>query len=184
MRTETSCGPKGEKLAWFWFSVRIQTVKTWTVPFERPGKITEKIFKNGSPWQSYIAFHWVCLKIGYLLIVSHSICTYGYLRPSCGLPFFSAARNHQKPSFFSHSPYHFVGIPWYPHDIPMVSNPMGIQCTLRMRSTKSELWELFRDAFDKLQPHSGEPVITLRSRASEASWISWIFLDMWWISKR
>lgn len=105
----------------------------------------------GSPWQSYIAFHWVCLKIGYLLIVSHSICTYGYLRPSCGLPFFSAARNHQKPSFFSHSPYHFVGIPWYPHDIPMVSNPMGIQCTLRMRSTKSELWELFRDAFDKLQ---------------------------------
>ena len=87
----------------------------------------------------------------------------------------------QKPSFF---PYHVVGIPCYPHDIPMLSNPMGIQCTLRMRSTKSELWELFRDAFDKLQPHSGEPVITLRSRASEASWISWIFLDMWWISKR
>ena len=31
MRTEISCGPKGEKLAWFWFSVRIQTVKTWPI---------------------------------------------------------------------------------------------------------------------------------------------------------
>ena len=29
MRTEISCGPKGKKLAWYWFSVRIQTVKTW-----------------------------------------------------------------------------------------------------------------------------------------------------------
>ena len=27
MRTEISCGPKGEKLAWFWFSVRIQPPK-------------------------------------------------------------------------------------------------------------------------------------------------------------
>ena len=29
--TEISCGPKGGKLAWFWFSVRIQTVKTWLI---------------------------------------------------------------------------------------------------------------------------------------------------------
>ncbi len=30
-RTEISCGPKGEKLAWFSFSVRIQTVKAWPI---------------------------------------------------------------------------------------------------------------------------------------------------------
>ena len=28
-RTETSCGAEGRKLAWSWFSVRIQTVKAW-----------------------------------------------------------------------------------------------------------------------------------------------------------
>ena len=31
MRTEISCWPKGEKLAWFWFSVRIQIVKAWPI---------------------------------------------------------------------------------------------------------------------------------------------------------
>ena len=100
---------KREKLAWFWFSVRMQTVKTWTVAFERPGKITGKMWKNGSPWQSYIA----CIPLGLSenRVPTHSICTYGSLRPSCGLPFFSAARNHH----FSHI------MLLASHAIPMIS---------------------------------------------------------------
>ena len=35
VRTETSRRVKGQKLTWFWFSVRIQTVKAWPIdPFD------------------------------------------------------------------------------------------------------------------------------------------------------
>ena len=61
MRTEISCGPKGEKLAWFWFSVRIQTVKTW--PIDPLGlrnvqlEVTKKS-SEGRPQNPQNAVHW------------------------------------------------------------------------------------------------------------------------------
>ena len=57
MRTEISCREKGQKLTWFWFSVRIQTEKSWPIdPFSfwnLKWEVSEKLPQVSIHWLAY-----------------------------------------------------------------------------------------------------------------------------------